>query len=68
MNDELKQSKWVGKSFPAKEILRYVRGRGEYIDDVKLPTMWHTADLRSPYAHAKIKHIDTEEALKLDGV
>jgi 2-furoyl-CoA dehydrogenase large subunit len=68
MNDELKQSKWVGKSFPAKEILRYVRGRGEYIDDVKLPNMWHAADLRSPYAHARIKHIDTEEALKLGGV
>jgi 2-furoyl-CoA dehydrogenase large subunit len=68
MNDELREPKWVGKSFPAKEILRYVRGRGEYIDDVKLPNMWHAADLRSPYAHARIKHIDTEEALKLDGV
>ncbi len=62
------QTKWVGKSYPAREILRYVRGRGEYIDDVKLPNMLHAADLRSPYAHARIKNIDAAKALKLQGV
>ncbi|MDP6179196.1 MAG: xanthine dehydrogenase family protein molybdopterin-binding subunit, partial [Desulfatiglandales bacterium] len=68
MSDDRNQSKWVGKSFPAKEILRYVTGRGEYIGDVRLPNMLHAADLRSPYAHARIKHINADEALKLEGV
>jgi 2-furoyl-CoA dehydrogenase large subunit len=68
MSKEKGQSKWVGKPYPAKEILRYVTGRGEYIDDVKLPNMFHAADLRSPYAHARIKNIDVAKALKLEGV
>lgn len=68
MVNENRQSRWVGRYFPAKEILRYVRGRGEYIDDVRLPNMWHAADLRSPYAHARVRHVDASEALKLEGV
>ncbi len=46
-----------------KEDARFVRGLGDYCDDVRLPGMLHGAILRSPYAHARIKSIDTSAAL-----
>ena len=45
-----------------------VTGRAQYGADIKLPGMLIGAVLRSPYAHAKIKSIDTSEAEKMDGV
>ena len=38
-----------------KEDPRFIRGQGNYVDDVQLPGMLHLAILRSPYAHARIK-------------
>ena len=46
-----------------KEDARFIRGLGDYTDDVRLPGMVHGAILRSPYAHARIKSIDTSGAL-----
>ena len=46
-----------------KEDARFIRGLGNYLDDVRLPGMVHGALLRSPYAHAKIVSIDTSAAL-----
>ncbi|MDQ3850027.1 MAG: aerobic carbon-monoxide dehydrogenase large subunit [Actinomycetota bacterium] len=46
-----------------KEDARFITGRGNYLDDVRLPGMLHGALLRSPYAHAKIVSIDTSAAL-----
>ena len=51
-----------------KEDVRFVRGEGNYVDDVNLPGMLHGAILRSPFAHAKINSIDTSAALELPGV
>ena len=45
-----------------KEDVRFVRGRGTYVDDVVLPGMLHGAILRSPQAHARIRSIDTSQA------
>src|SRR5215510_2657783 len=45
-----------------KEDARFIRGQGNYVDDVNLPGMLHGAVLRSPYAHAKIISIDTSAA------
>lgn len=45
-----------------KEDARFLRGRGNYVDDVVLPGMLHGAVLRSPYAHAKILSVDTSAA------
>jgi carbon-monoxide dehydrogenase large subunit len=47
-----------------KEDPRFIRGQGNYVDDVKLPGMLHGAVLRSPVAHARIKSIDTSAALQ----
>ena len=45
-----------------KEDARFVRGHGNYVDDVKLPGMLYGAFLRSTFAHAKIISIDTSAA------
>ena len=46
-----------------KEDPRFVRGKGNYLDDIELPGMLHSAVLRAPVAHARIVSIDTTEAL-----
>src|SRR5229473_1301335 len=47
---------------------RFIQGRGNYVDDIKLPGMLHMAILRSPFAHAKINSIDTTAAAAVPGV
>jgi carbon-monoxide dehydrogenase large subunit len=47
-----------------KEDPRFIRGQGNYVDDVHLPGMLHGAILRSPLAHARIASIDTSAALQ----
>jgi carbon-monoxide dehydrogenase large subunit len=45
-----------------KEDPRFIRGKGNYVDDLQLPGMLHGAVLRSPLAHARIRSIDTSAA------
>jgi carbon-monoxide dehydrogenase large subunit len=47
---------------PRKEDARFIRGRGTYVDDIRLPGMLHGAILRSPYAHARIRSVDATAA------
>jgi aerobic carbon-monoxide dehydrogenase large subunit len=47
-----------------KEDARFIRGQGNFVDDVQLPGMLHGAILRSPVAHARIVSIDTSAALQ----
>lgn len=58
----------MGHRMKRKEDPRFIRGKGNYVDDVKLPSMLYMDIVRSPYAHAKIKNIDASAALELDGV
>jgi carbon-monoxide dehydrogenase large subunit len=51
-----------------KEDPRFLRGKGNYVDDLKLPGMLYGAVLRSPYAHARIRSIDTSAATSLPKV
>jgi len=51
-----------------KEDPRFLRGKGNYVDDINLPGMLYGAILRSPYAHARIKSIDTSAATSLPRV
>src|SRR5262245_18295405 len=61
-----------GKSVGARvlrgEDPRLLTGRGEYVDDIRLPFMLHAAFVRSSHAHARIGGIDTQAALALSGV
>ena len=50
------------------EDIRFTQGKGNYVDDVKLPGMLHGDFVRSPHAHARVKSIDKEKALKVPGV
>jgi carbon-monoxide dehydrogenase large subunit len=45
-----------------KEDARFIRGHGNYVDDINLRGMLHGAVLRSPHAHARIVSIDTSAA------
>ena len=58
----------MGHSVKRKEDQRFVQGKGTYVDDVHLPEMVYGQMIRSPYAHARIVAIRTEEAKKLPGV
>jgi carbon-monoxide dehydrogenase large subunit len=58
----------MGYSVKRKEDARFLRGRGHFIDDLKLPGMLYLDIVRSPYAHAKITNINKEPALKVPGV
>ncbi len=51
-----------------REDPRLITGGAKYTDDVSLPGMVHAAILRSPYAHANIKSIDSSAAESMPGV
>lgn len=67
--DEL-YSKWkvIGQSVPRSEGRAKVTGKALYVDDVRLNDNLYAKLLRSPYAHAKIKRINTEKSEGIDGV
>jgi carbon-monoxide dehydrogenase large subunit len=58
----------VGHSVKRMEDARFIRGRGNYFDDITLPGMLHLEFLRSPLAHARIRSIDTSQAEAVPGV
>ncbi len=58
----------VGTARKRKEDLRFIQGKGNYVDDIKLPGMVFGDFVRSPYAHARIKSIDASAAKALPGV
>ncbi|MFX8828791.1 carbon monoxide dehydrogenase, partial [Acinetobacter baumannii] len=58
----------MGTSLLRKEDAKFIRGQGQYVDDIKLPGMLFGALVRSPYAHANIKKIDKTKALASPGV
>ena len=58
----------MGHSVKRKEDLRFIQGKGTYVDDVSLPRMVYGQMIRSPYAHAKIAAIRTEAAKNHPGV
>jgi len=57
-----------GQSVPRVEDARLLRGAGIYTDDIVPADVAHACLLRSPHAHARIKHIDTSQAAALPGV
>jgi carbon-monoxide dehydrogenase large subunit len=59
---------YIGRAVPRPNLGRLTQGRGQYVSDVTLPRMAHVAFVRSPYAHARIKAIDTAAARQQEGV
>ena len=58
----------IGAPIPRTEDLRFVRGQGEFVDDVRRPNQVFAAILRSPVAHGRIRSVDTKQACAIPGV
>ncbi len=59
---------YVGKAVKRVEDPRLITGQAKYLEDIQLPGMLYAAVLRSPYAHARINSINTEQAEQAPGV
>ena len=58
----------IGDAPKRREDLRFVTGRGCYLDDMTFENLAHAVVLRSPHAHARITHIDAGAACAAPGV
>ncbi len=58
----------IGSPIERLEDLRFLRGRGEYVDDLARPGLLHAAILRSSVAHGRIRGVDVAAARALAGV
>ncbi|QBI20383.1 aldehyde oxidase [Egibacter rhizosphaerae] len=59
---------WTGQSLSRKEDQRLLTGKSAFVDDRGMHNMGHAAFVRSPFAHAEIRSIDTTRAEQLPGV
>jgi carbon-monoxide dehydrogenase large subunit len=62
------KNSFVGSPVERREDLRFVRGRGQYVDDLRPDGLLHAVILRSSVAHGRLVSIDTSAALRLKGV
>ena len=58
----------IGDAPKRREDQRFLTGQGRYLDDLAFDRVAHAAVLRSPYAHAEIRGIDTHTAQRMPGV
>jgi len=58
----------LGQAIKRREDPRLITGEAKFLDDIQLPNMAYAAILRSPFAHAKIKSINTDKAKAHPGV
>ena len=63
-----KSDTYAGSRVHRIEDARLLTGHGTYVDDVSLPGMLHACFVRSPFARAAIRGIDTSAALEVPGV
>ena len=59
MDDELK---YVGRAVKKVDARKLATGRAAFTDDVEMRGMLHAKLLYSPYAHARIRELDTSQA------
>jgi 2-furoyl-CoA dehydrogenase large subunit len=60
--------KWVGQSLKRTEDPALLTGCGSFVGDLPFSNLCHAAILRSPHAHARIRNVDTAQALRAPGV
>ena len=65
MSDATGLPEGVGARLPRKEDDRLMRGRGQYVGDLRLPGLQDVAFVRSPLAHARIRAIHVPEAFAI---
>ncbi|GAA4404448.1 xanthine dehydrogenase family protein molybdopterin-binding subunit [Quisquiliibacterium transsilvanicum] len=59
---------FIGQPVRRREDYRFLTGNGQYTDDITLQGQTYAYFLRSPYAHARIRSIDTAAAKAAPGV
>src|SRR5215212_641833 len=59
---------YIGSATERREDLRFLRGRGQYVDDLRPEGLLYAVILRSSVAHGRIVSIDPSGALKVPGV
>jgi aerobic carbon-monoxide dehydrogenase large subunit len=59
---------YVGSPVERVEDLRFLRGRGQYVDDLAREGLLHAAILRSAVAHGRLRSVDASAARALPGV
>ena len=60
--------KHIGKNFLPPDVVAKVTGRAKYAEDFRAEGMLFCRLLTSPMPHARVKHVDTSEAMKVKGV
>jgi carbon-monoxide dehydrogenase large subunit len=68
LNDRQAALMGMGESRLRKEDARFIQGKGNYVDDIKMPGMLYMDIVRAPVAHARIVKIDKAAALAIPGV
>lgn len=61
-------NRYIGAAIERVEDLRFLRGKGIYLDDLSPDRLLHAAVLRSSVAHGRIRVIRPSAALALPGV
>jgi carbon-monoxide dehydrogenase large subunit len=64
----IKPETLVGKKIRRREDPRLITGTATYVDDVKMPGMYHACIVRSPHAAARIKSVNVKPAIERPGV
>src|SRR5215831_8170531 len=59
---------FVGSPIERIEDLRFLRGKGQYVDDVSPAGLLHVVIVRSAFAHGRLRRIDCTSALARPGV
>ncbi len=56
---------YIGSPIERVEDYRFLRGEGQYIDDLKRPGMWYAAFFRSPIGHGgRITRLDVSRGAR----
>ena len=58
----------MGQRILRREDDRFLRGTGQYVENLELPGALHATFVRSPYAHARVVGIDASAASELPGI
>ena len=67
-DDRIANLKGMGSSRKRVEDVRFTQGKGNHVDDIKMPGMLFGDFVRSPYGHARVKSINADAVMALAGV
>ncbi|MGQ0511214.1 MAG: xanthine dehydrogenase family protein molybdopterin-binding subunit [Betaproteobacteria bacterium] len=59
---------YIGRDQPRVEDLRFITGRGSYVDGIAMPGATFAAFVRSTHPHARVLAMDARAALAMPGV